>query len=315
MSRYIKDYLSFSRSEKNALIILAFILVLIILANFFLPLLVVKEKKLSAQQLTELKQIQTILNDSCRKYDSSSGRSVKSQANYFKSNQNDDEPDNQVLFVFDPNSITSADWIKLGVPEKVINHIIKYRQKGGRFYKKEDLQKIYGFDQKVYDKLEPYININSEVSKIFPTNRTSPTNNKYTAPVTLKIELNAATESDLDKLPSIGESFAKRIVKYRQMLGGYYMKEQLMEVYGFDSIRYNKIKGLITIDESRIVKIALNLADIKLMGKHPYIGFKNAELIIEKRNAKGPFRNIQELRETLGNATYIRLSPYLKLWD
>jgi len=90
----------------------------------------------------------------------------------------------------------------------------------------------------------------------------------------LKIELNTATEEDLDKLPSIGGSFANRIVKYRQMLGGYCMKEQLMEVYGFDTTRYNTIKGLITVDESRIVKIAVNLADIKLLGKHPYIGLR-----------------------------------------
>jgi DNA uptake protein ComE-like DNA-binding protein len=315
MSRFIKDYLSFSRSEKNALIILSIILILIILLNFFLPIFLIKDKQLSAQQLSELKQIQTILNDTSCKEGSSSSKRLRYKTNRNDSTQNEFDPDQQILFVFDPNTITSAELTKLGIPEKVINNILKYRQKGGKFFKKEDLGKIYGLDQKVYDKLEPYIIISGEARKVFPTKKPFATNNKFNTPPTLKIELNDATEADLDKLPSIGESFAKRIVKYRQMLGGYYTKQQLMEVYGFDSVRYNAISGLISIDESRIVKIAINLADIKLLGKHPYIGFKKAELIIERRNAKGPYKNIMELKEILGNATYIRLFPYLKLWD
>jgi competence protein ComEA len=315
MSRFFKDYLSFSRSEKNALIILSFILILIILANFFLPYLIINEKKFTPQQLAEIKNIQAILNDTCRKSENTSGREMKYKSNYVDSLQAENNMGEYQLFVFDPNTITPAKWIKLGVPEKVINHIVNYIQKGGRFYKKEDLRKIYGLNEKVYERLEPYININSEnrkpyTSQIFNTNKL-PIKEK----LKITIELNTATEADLDKLPTIGESFAKRIVKYRQMLGGYYSPGQLMEVYGFDTARYNTIKGMITIDVTKINKIPINLADVKQLGKHPYIGFKNAELIIDQRNSKGPFKSINELEKTLGNASYNRLSAYLKLWD
>jgi competence protein ComEA len=314
MSRFFKDYLSFSRSEKNALIILSFILILIILANFFLPYIITEDKKLTPAQLNELKHIQAILNDTCRKNTYTSGRMQKYKTNYIDSNQSITDPDDLQLFVFDPNTITPANWIKLGVTEKVINHIGNYLQKGGHFYKKEDLRKIYGLDEKVYERLEPYININNDTRKLY-----NPVYNYNKAAVSkeikIAIELNTATEADLDKLPSIGESFAKRIVKYRQMLGGYYKPEQLMEVYGFDTARYNKIKNLIKIDASMINKISINLADVKQLGKHPYIGFKNAELIVDQRNTKGPYKSINELEKTLGNASYSRLSAYLKLWD
>jgi competence protein ComEA len=315
MSRYFKDYLSFSRSEKNALIILGFIFILIVLLNIFLPFIVTPERKLTASQLTEIKRIQAILNDTSKNNDSNSFRKASYKTNYSQYDQSENDQENKMLFVFDPNNTTAEEWRKLNVPEKVIKTITKYQQKGGRFYKKEDLRKIYGLDENVYDKLEPYININNDIRKSYPPKQSYTAYQKLTPQVKPKIDLNTATETDLDKLPSIGESFAKRIVKYRQMLGGYYQKEQLMEVYGFDTIRYNKIKDLISIDESGIVKIAINLADVKLLGKHPYIGFKNAESIVENRNAKGPYKSIQDIKGTLGDANYTRLSPYLKLWD
>jgi competence protein ComEA len=309
MSRYFKDYLSFSRSEKNALIILGFIFILIILLNIFLPFIITPERKLTAQQLSEIKRIQAILNDTSKSYDSNSYKKSSNKADYFQYNQSENGQENQLLFVFDPNNITTEEWRKLNVPEKVIKTIINYRQKGGRFYKPEDLRKIYGLNEKVFEKLEPYIKIKNNNTKLFVSDH------KYSSTVNVQIELNSASEADLDKLPSIGPSYAGRIIKYRQLLGGYYKKEQLLEVYGFDTVLFTKIKEKVTIDESRVVKIAINLADIKQLGKHPYIGYKNAELIVEHRNVKGPYKSIQELKETLGDVIYIRLSPYLKLWD
>jgi competence protein ComEA len=315
MSRYFKDYLTFSRSEKNALIILGFIFILIILLNIFLPFIVTPERKLTTTQLSEIKRIQAILNDTSRISDNNFNKKVSYRANYSQYDQSENEQEKQILFVFDPNNTSVEEWRMLNVPEKVIRNIAKYQQRGGRFYKKDDLRKIYGLDEKVYDKLEPYIKINNDNRKLYSPKQTYPNNNKLPLTVNLKIELNTATESDLDKLPTIGGSFAKRIINYRQLLGGYYQKEQLLEVYGFDTIKYNNIKGLITIDESSIVKIPINLADKKQLAKHPYIGFKNAESIIDLRNKKGSYKSIHELKETLGDAIYIRLSPYLKLWD
>ena len=78
---------------------------------------------------------------------------------------------------------------------------------------------------------------------------------------------------------------------------------------------YLKIENLISVDPSLVSKIAINLADINIMGKHPYIGYKKADKIIDYRNKKGPYKNISEIKDIVGVESYNRLLPYLKLWD
>ena len=47
------------------------------------------------------------------------------------------------LFTFNPNTLETEGWRKLGLSERQAKTIMNYRSKGGRFYKKEDLKKIY----------------------------------------------------------------------------------------------------------------------------------------------------------------------------
>jgi DNA uptake protein ComE-like DNA-binding protein len=309
MRRFLKDYFSFSRSEKNALIIISVLLIVLILINIFIPYIVVNDQEITAKQLIDLKNLSETLN-----HNSPQSKFGKAEIHYNKSFNNDTSElkyslNELNLFDFDPNKITASEMKMLGIPSKAANNIIKYREKGGYFYHKEDLSKIYGLDQKVYESLESYIRIDFQKNKIGVSKSTSQFREIK------KIELNSAEESDLELLPSIGVSFAKRIVKYRQIIGGYCKKEQLLEVYGFDSVRYAKISGLLTLDDTRILKIPINLADVKQLGKHPYIGYKKAELIVERRNLKGPFKNLEDLENIIGKESYSKIIPYLKLWD
>jgi competence ComEA-like helix-hairpin-helix protein len=311
MRKFIKEYLMFSRSEKNALIILAMFFILIVVLNIFLPHIVTPERNPDQDQLAEIKRIQAILNDSASKSKSNSAKFN----NYDRAGIQDAETiSNQgaiALFVFDPNIISAEDMQKLNIPLKVVNNIIKFRQKGGKFNKPDDLRKIYGMTEEQYEMLEPYIEINQVKNANHKTEYQKIEKDQYIK----QLELNTATIDDLDKLPAIGISYANRIIKYRQLLGGYCRKEQLLEVYGLDSAVYNRVREHLTVDDSRIIKIALNLADINILGRHPYIGYKLANLIIDHRNRKGPYKSIQELTEVIGSESYIKLSPYLKLWD
>ncbi len=62
-----------------------------------------------------------------------------------------------VAFPFDPNKIGEDSMKLLGIPHWIAKRMIKYRNNGGRFRKKEDLKKIYGFRKEDYDRLEEYI--------------------------------------------------------------------------------------------------------------------------------------------------------------
>jgi len=98
-----------------------------------------------------------------------------------------------------------------------------------------------------------------------------------------EIELNTADSIQLQELKGIGPGFARRIIIYREKLGGYYAKEQLMEVYGFTDKLYNQIKSDVTVDASKIRKMNVNRMDISHLKRHPYISYYEAKAIYDYR--------------------------------
>ncbi|NCC98152.1 MAG: hypothetical protein EOL95_00410 [Bacteroidia bacterium] len=103
--------------------------------------------------------------------------------------------------------------------------------------------------------------------------------------VHLSIELNSADTTELKSLRGIGSGFAHRIVKFRNKLGGFYCKEQLLEVYGLDENIYNLIKDEVLVDASTIKKIKVNELSIKELKSHPYISYYQALAIVNLRDA------------------------------
>lgn len=111
-----------------------------------------------------------------------------------------------------------------------------------------------------------------------------------------EIELNTADSIQLQELQGIGPGFARRIIIYREKLGGYYAKEQLMEVYGFTDKLYNLIKSDVTVDASKIRKMNVNRMDISLLKRHPYISYYEAKAIYDYRMQQ-PDARIKSIEE------------------
>lgn len=111
----------------------------------------------------------------------------------------------------------------------------------------------------------------------------------------LSIELNSADTAGLQSLYGIGPAFAGRIVKYRQRLGGFVRKEQLLEVYGMDSVRYAGITANITIDTSSVAKIDINSASVAELRQHPYLDYYQARAIVDYRNKGFKFGKMSDL--------------------
>lgn len=126
------------------------------------------------------------------------------------------------------------------------------------------------------------------------------------------IELNSADTSALKKIPGIGTGFANKIIKYRNSLGGYINISQLKEVLGLDDDLYNKITPYITIIP-KSKKIKINSDDFNILNKHPYISYKQAQVITDIRERKGKIESIQRLslldEFTVDNIE--QLKPYL----
>ena len=66
-----------------------------------------------------------------------------------------------------------------------------------------------------------------------------------------QVNLNVATNADLEKLPGIGPALAARIIDYRQKQGGFKKVEDLMNVRGIGEKNFLKLKPLVTVAPTR----------------------------------------------------------------
>ena len=124
------------------------------------------------------------------------------------------------------------------------------------------------------------------------------------------IDLNAADTLLLQRVPGVGPSFARRIVKYRGMLGGYYCVEQLQEVYGMDRERYDKIAPYMTI-RTGVRHLILSADSIP---RHPYLSYRHKR-VLEDILAQNPPLTWEKIMSSVAftKDDSLRLSPYLKL--
>jgi competence protein ComEA len=214
---------------------------------------------------------------------------------------------------FDPNLLSAEGWIAMGLSDRQVKIIINYRKKGGKFFQKEDLRKIYGISENDYAVLEPFIAIAK------PTYATSASskiagNNKFSEYKKTIININTADSLDLLEIRGVGPAFAHRILRYRNKLGGFYAVEQLHEVFGIDSARYAQISEYCTLGDSPVQKINMNTAGVADFKKHPYFDYYLAKSIVDYRISHGPYAKVEQLRYTrlVYEDLYKKIAPYLK---
>lgn len=213
-------------------------------------------------------------------------------------------------FEFNPNDLPVKSWKKLGLSDKQIKVIKNYESKGGRFYKKEDLKKIYSISPEWYRQAEAYISIPEKavLSKKFGHGFS-----KYPVREIQIVEINSADSARLLTVNGIGPVFASRILKYRNRLGGFYDKKQLMEVYGIDSLKYEQLKGQLQADSLKISRIDINTATFDDLKRFPYLTYKQMNAIVQYRKQHGYYKKISDLKNILilNRETLHKIRPYL----
>ena len=131
-------------------------------------------------------------------------------------------------------------------------------------------------------------------------------------PVGTIVELNQADTLTLKKIPGIGSTFARRIVGYRELLGGFYTVEQLAEVYGIDEERYNSLSPWFKVDTTRIRPLPVNQLSYKELLRHPYLNASQVRQL-DRLRRKAPLQSWNDfiLLEEFSTVDYQRLRPYL----
>lgn len=221
------------------------------------------------------------------------------------------------LFPFDPNTADSTALLQLGLKPWQVRSIYKYRAAGGVFSHPSDFARLYGLTQKQYRQLEPYIRIASDYRPAAelsagrePVPRDTFRHVSHKIGPTEHISLNAADTASLMKVPGIGSYFARRIVAYRERLGGFASADQLREIDDFpvSAIPY------FAVDASAIRRLKVNTLTLKELKHHPYLNYYQAKAILDYRRLRGPLHSLADLR-LLPDFTaddLRRLAPYVE---
>lgn len=200
------------------------------------------------------------------------------------------------LFEFDPNTLDSAGFRRLGFSSRQTEVVINYRAMRKGFRSIEEFGECYSVADRI-DELRPYI----VLSAVTELRRTE------------KPELNNASVEDLVKVRGIGNLTAERIVAYRKRLGGFYDIRQLTEVEGVNEKNFELFSKEILIDNSKISKIDINFASAEIMENHPYMSGLIIRKVLKYKQLEGGLRSIEEMikGKILSEADAEKLSHYL----
>lgn len=216
-------------------------------------------------------------------------------------------PHTYELFYFNPNEIDSTTWVKLGLTPRSARSVQNYLLKGGKFRKPEDVLKIYGTDSSHLHRLIPYVLLPKEETYV-----DRPAYAPKAAPVA--IDINTADSIALVKLYGIGPRMASKIITYRSEVGGFFSVNQLAEIWGFDPLLIDELKGKIMADVTQVRYLHINQVSYEELKKHPYLRFKQAAAIVNYRKQHGPFTTANELKNVIiiPDSTIRKLEPYLR---
>lgn len=207
---------------------------------------------------------------------------------------------------FNPNDYSTEDWMNLGLSEKQVAVLLKFTKNGIR--SNEDLKRIFVISDELYALIKD--------STYYPERpKTEYTPKIIEEKKVQKLEINTASIEDLENLKGIGPFFAKQIIKYRDRLGGFSSKEQILEVWKMTIETYDKLIPQIEIDKSKIKKLKINEVTPEELKNHPYLNWSQVNSIIKMRMQRTKFNSIDEIQESklIDSETFEKLIPYLSL--
>lgn len=301
---WIRELFRFSKKERSGIVILLLIIFILILIGKLIPCFIPSEK-------TDFSKWEAEINN----YLAHTNKQIPDVRSFH-------------LAAFNPNEVDSASLFNMGVPLKVSANWIKYLEKGGRFRDKEEVKKIFGMTSVLFEQLDSFMvipkviisDVNEGGNTFNVKAKTEfkrdtiirPTFSKSKRELVSVLELNKADSLQLLEIPGIGPVLASRIIRYRNLLGGYLTVEQLKEVYGMRQENFTAASQYFTADSSSLKTFNINFSTVQELGRHPYVGFRTARKIFRLRDKMGKLSGPEDLSTVMTSDSLKRLIPYVK---
>jgi competence protein ComEA len=329
LKEVIRDYFIFSKSDRNGILFLVCVCLLIILGIFWVNNYSAPIKISDALINTLEERLSNQLDSAENESKLHKNKSIKKTASYTTLNS-----------AINPNELLAEDWMRLGLSEKQTSALLKYKEKIKGFKSIRDLEQAFTLPKEILNRNKPFFIFNPTVNPI-ATNvarveksiaehenndkdtqeanhfevQNQPVTKKETKP--LVIEINSTNARTLMKFTCLDSIQASNVIKQRNLLGGFYNINQVLEVEGITNDCYQQLKAMVLVDTLVLRKMNLNFATSRMLSAHPYISNGVASAIVNNRDKSGKFSKIEDLKRCIAvnEELYRKIRPYLMITE
>lgn len=201
------------------------------------------------------------------------------------------------IFPFNPNFLTDFKGYQLGMSTDEIDRLLSHRAQGNYINSTEEFQEITKISDSLVNTISPYFKFPDWTQN----QKSTKTKNSEGSKNYVQQDLNLATAEDLMVIQGIGPTLAQRIIKYRNLLQGYSLNDQLYEVWNLEKeVAKRVLERFIVIEKPNITKINVNTATFKEVLSVVYIDYELTKKIFDYRDEVAELQSLEELKQIEG---------------
>ncbi len=316
----LQEYFYYTRLERNAGIVLCLLCAIAYSFPLFYETLSPPAAKLD---FTEARQLAAAFEPAEKNDDSEAGFVA------FRGRENTSPSRAVESFPFDPNTATKDELMRLGLSARTAQTMLNFRAKGGHFYKKEDLQKVYGLREEDYQRLAGLVQL-SDAGRDFEKYPKRSDNQGFVERVDYRssssansdfpkkntavvVDINSASAEEWQQIKGVGPGYAKRIINFREKLGGFSSVAQVGETLGLPDSVFQKMQPQLQAVSPVFRQININSATLDELKAHPYLSSYQATILFNYRMQHGSFADFASVKKVKGfkDEDWKKLEPYL----
>lgn len=201
------------------------------------------------------------------------------------------QQDSAKIFKYNPNYLDDFRGYQLGLSVVEIDRLLAFRKTGNYINSAKDFKKITGVSDSLMEALRPHLKFSNFTSS----------KKKVVKKAVQKKDINTARAEDLRQVYGVGAVLSERIVKYRDLLGGFTFEDQLTEVYHLKPETAEKVWEHYKIETvPEIEKLNVNAATLKELMQIVYIDYELAKKILDYRDMVAEIQELKELEKIDG---------------
>ena len=207
------------------------------------------------------------------------------------------------MYLYNPNFITDYKGYKLGMSVDEIDRLLAFRKENKYVNSSQEFQNVTKISDSLLNVMSPYFKFPDWVNKKkeYKAFKKYPNQAFAKKEKIVLIDINQATKEDLIKIYGIGEAISVRILKQKEVLGGFVSMEQMKDVWGLSPEVIENLNSHFKVSVlPNFKKIDINNASLKELSQFYYFKYPLAKEIVTYRSMKGNISNIEDLTKIKG---------------